>query len=338
MDNLIGRHAEKKLLQNALSSPEAELIAVYGRRRVGKTFLIRMVYHDRLIFEFTGIHEAKFVDQLLNFSQSLQKAMGSSIPLAPPENWLTAFNYLQQYLATKLGTKKSVIFFDEFPWICTPRSGFLQAFEHFWNTWASRQPNLVVVICGSAASWMVENIINNRGGLHNRISKSIRLLPFNLEETESYLKSRKVKLERYQVLLIYMAMGGIPHYLKEIQIGESAAQTIDRLSFTKDGLLKREFTNLYRALFDNAQHHEAVIRALAKKKQGLTRKEIIKTCKLSSGGTTTKLLTELEESGFISQYVPLNKELRDAIYKLSDEYSLFYLKFIEGSRAIGAGT
>jgi AAA+ ATPase superfamily predicted ATPase len=338
MDKLIGRQEEKKILGKALASAEAELIAVYGRRRVGKTFLIRTLYNDRIIFEITGIHEAQLTEQLENFSLSLQKAMGSPVPPAVPDNWIKAFDFLQQYLATKLSGQKSVVLFDEFPWIHTARSGFLQAFEHFWNTWASHQHNLIVVICGSAASWMVENIVNNKGGLHNRISRQIRLLPFNLGETETYLKSRRINLDKYQILQLYMAMGGIPQYLKAIEPGESAAQNIDRLCFTKDGILKGEFKNLYRSLFDNAQHHEAVVRALASKRQGLTRNEIIKASGLSSGGTTTKLFSELEESGFISQYIPFDKDVRDSIYKLSDEYSLFYLKFMEGIKATGAGT
>jgi uncharacterized protein len=338
MEKLIGRDTERKLLEKGLVSKEAELIAVYGRRRVGKTFLIRSVYKDHMAFEFTGIHEASFSDQLENFTISLQKVFKSPIPLAAPDSWLKAFDLLQQYLVARKGKRKSVIFFDEFPWIHTPRSGFLQAFEHFWNTWASRQPGLIVIICGSAASWMIENIVRNKGGLHNRISQTIRLLPFTLGEMETYLTGRGVNLDRYQLLQLYMSMGGIPQYLKAIQPGESAAQHIDRSFFTKDGVLKEEFRNLYQSLFANAQHHIAVVKALARKNAGLTRNEIINVCHLSSGGTTTRLLEELEESGFITPYIPFDKSTKDSIYKLSDEYSIFYLKFIEGARASGAGT
>jgi uncharacterized protein len=336
MEKLIGRDQEKNILHEAVNSADAELIAVYGRRRVGKTFLIREVYKDRIIFELSGIHGAKFNDQLENFSLSLRKTTGNAF--VKPNSWIKAFDMLQQFLERQIQRQKSVVFFDEFPWLHSQKSGFLPAFEHFWNTWASRQPRLIIVICGSAASWMIENIVNNKGGLHNRISRQIRLLPFNLEETEKYLKSRRINLDRYQLLQLYMTMGGIPQYLKAVQPGESAAQSIDRLCFVKDGALKTEFKNLYRSLFDNAEHHEAVVRALARRKQGFTRKEIIETCSLSSGGTTTKLLQELEESGFITQYIPFDKTIKDSVYKLSDEYSLFYLKFIEHAKATGAGT
>ena len=338
MENLIGRDTEKRLLIKALDSPEAELVAMLGRRRVGKTFLIRQVYKHNMVFEFSGVHEATLRRQLLNFSQTMKAATQSAVDITPPSTWIEALHSLQQYLTPILSDKKCVIFFDEFPWIHTPKSGFLQAFDHFWNSWASRQPNLVVVICGSAASWMIHNVVNNRGGLHNRITRKIRLMPFNLAEVEEYLRSRAINLDHYQILQLYMAIGGIPHYLKDIKPGESAAQIIDRICFTKDGLLNGEFKNLYQSLFDKADNHIAIIKALAKTSKGLTRKEIIATCELSSGGTATKLLEELVESGFITPYIPFGKTFRDNIYKLTDEYSLFYLKFMEKARTTGVGT
>lgn len=335
---IIGRDAEKEMLQSMLTSGEAELVAILGRRRVGKTFLIRNFYEQHLVFEYAGVHEAGLEEQLLNFRNALQQAMGSIIPLATPTNWIEAFAFLSELLKVKLLNQPTVVLFDEFPWIHTPKSGFLSAFGHWWNTWASRQGLLKVVICGSAASWMIENIINNRGGLHNRVSRTIRLLPFSLKETEEYLNSRGIRLDQYQILQLYMALGGIPHYLKQVDKGESADHVIDKLFFEKNGLLKVEFANLYRSLFANATHHEAIVRALAKKGRGLSRTEIIELCGFTTGGGTTRLFEELEESGFITQYIPFGKTSRDNIYKLSDEYSLFYLKFIENSRAGGEGT
>jgi len=245
---------------------------------------------------------------------------------------------LKQLLDPLVMEERAIVFFDEFPWIDTPRSGFLPAFENFWNSWASQKKKIIVVICGSAASWMIKKVINNRGGLHNRVTKRIRLLPFTIGETAEYLRQRKVKLDKYQLLQIYMAMGGIPQYLKEIDPGDSAAQTIDRLCFTKDGLLVDEFRNLYHSLFDSAQKHIDIVRALAKKGKGMTRTELIDACTLTSGGYATQLLSELAESGFISTYIPFGKTSKDALFKLTDEYSLFYLKFIEGSKATGPGT
>ncbi|MEO6638480.1 MAG: ATP-binding protein [Ginsengibacter sp.] len=337
MDNIIGRIDEMVLLSNIESSGEAELVAVYGRRRVGKTFLIRNYFEKQLAFEFSGVHNSTLSQQLENFIGSLSVASGS-LPLAQPASWIQAFDLLTQYLKPIVKAQRSVIFFDEFPWVNTPRSGFLPAFENFWNTWASRQKNLIVVICGSAAAWMIQKIINNRGGLHNRVTKRIRLLPFTVGEAEAYLKSRKINLDKYQILQLYMVMGGIPQYLKEVSKGESATQAIDRICFTKDGLLYNEFNNLYQSLFNDASHHVDVIKALAKKGKGLTRGEIIKACKLTSGGGTTQLLEELAESGFITPYIPFDRNVKDSIYKLSDEYSLFYIKFLENSKAAGRDT
>ena len=336
MENVIGRNEEKLLLKKIENSGDPELVAVYGRRRIGKTFLIRNGFSQGPVFEFSGTHNATLNQELENFSLALTKASGG-LQLAIPNSWIQAFQMLTQYITPLLKKERKVIFFDEFPWINSPRSGFLPAFESFWNSFASKEKNLVVVICGSAASWMIKKVVNNRGGLHNRVTRRIRLLPFTVAETAEYLKSRKIKLDKYQVLQIYMAMGGIPQYLKEIEPGESSAQAIDKLCFTKDGLLTDEFKNLYYSLFDSAENHIDIIRALAKKGKGLTRTEIIEACKLTSGGYTTQLLDELKESGFITPYVPFGKTSKDSIYKLTDEYSLFYIKFIENSRARGQG-
>lgn len=338
MEKLIGRKAEINVLKEALTSNEAELVAVYGRRRVGKTFLISQVYSRNLICEFSGVHNAPVREQLDNFRNVIAKALNSSIPPAIPKNWTEAFRLLINFSEPLLKKQKAVIFFDEFPWLSSPKSGFLSAFEYFWNSWGSKQENLIVAICGSAASWMIQNIVNNKGGLHNRITQRMRLLPFTLYETSAYLKTKSVNLDQYQILQVYMALGGIPHYLKEIKKGESATQIIDKLCFTKDGLLVNEFKNLYSSLFEMADRHIAVVKALAAKSSGLTRNEIISECGLVSGGGTTKLLDELIESGFVSTYLPFQKNVKESIYKLTDEYSLFYLKFIEHSRATGQGT
>lgn len=338
MEKLIGRETEKEILNSALQSDEPELIAVYGRRRVGKTFLIRQVFKSNLIFEFSGVHHAPANEQLRNFRDTLANNISFKISLAVPENWTEAFKMLINFATPLLKKQKVVIFFDEFPWLSSAKSGFMSAFEYFWNSWGTKQPNLIVTICGSAASWMIQKVVNNKGGLHNRITKRIRLIPFTLRETAAYLNSRSILLDQYQILQIYMAFGGIPQYLKEIKKGESAAQAIDRVCFTKDGLLQNEFDNLYYSLFDTADKHISIVKALASKASGLTRKDIILACSLSSGGTTTKILDELIESGFVSAYVPFEKNSRDIIYKLSDEFSRFYLKFIDNSRAGGQGT
>ena len=337
MEDIAGREEERILLSKIEQSGEPELIAVYGRRRVGKTYLIRYAYRKQMAFECSGIHNATLHQQLENFGIALSKATGK-MPAGQPTSWTEAFGMLTDYLSPIIKKQRKVIFIDEFPWMSTPRSGFMQAFEHFWNAWASQQKNLIVVICGSAAAWMIQKVINNRGGLHNRVTRRIRLLPFTLGETATFLRKRKVNLDQYQVLQLYMAMGGIPQYLKEVRAGESAMQAIDRTCFTKDGLLHDEFKNLFLSLFDDATYHMNVVRALAGKGSGLTRSEIIKVCKLTSGGGTTQLLEELTESGFIASYIPFDRTARESIYKLTDEYSHFYIKFIERSRAGGAGT
>lgn len=336
MDTIIGRKNEQEILNKILKSGEPELIAIYGRRRVGKTFLIRNVYEKQIAFEFSGIHNAILDQQLENFATALTIAAGNK--MGQPRSWIEAFTMLINYLTPLIKKQRRVIFLDEFPWANTRRSGFLQAFENFWNTWASRQKNLIVVICGSAAAWMIQKVVNNKGGLYNRVTRKIRLLPFTVGETEEFLRLRKINLDRFQILQLYMAMGGIPHYLRNVEVGESAAKAIDKMCFTKDGVLTGEFKQLFQSLFDKADDHIAVVKALARKRIGLSRNEIIKECRLTSGGGTTNLLEELTESGFITPYIPFGKTVKEAIYWLTDEYTHFYLTFIEGSKFYGDGS
>lgn len=331
MNKLIGRQDEINSMQQLLKSNEAEMLAVIGRRRVGKTFLIQNAFKKHLFFEITGIQNASKKEQLFNFTRQFTLSSKKPISLPNISSWYEAFIHLETYLESSKSSRKRVLFFDELPWLASPKSEFLEALSHFWNNWANTQ-NILVVICGSAASWMIDKVIHNKGGLHNRVTKLIRLQPFSLYETELYLKSRKVKLSRYQIAQIYMVMGGIPHYLKEIEIGLSAAQNIDKICFKKDGLLKDEFIKLYPALFSNATKHTTIIKVLAKKWKGFSREEILATSKLSDGGTFTKVLEELENSGFITSYFPFGKKKKDKLFRLTDEYSLFYLRFIDNNR------
>jgi hypothetical protein len=333
---LIGREKEVAALQSLLTTGEAELVSVIGRRRVGKTFLVQSVYAKRIAFEITGMQNASTKEQLENFAIALNLYSKSALPVQTPKTWLEAFRLLILYLESTAISQKRVIFFDEMPWLATHRSGFLNAFGFFWNSWAVKN-NIVVVICGSAASWMIQKVVHNKGGLYNRITKRIHLRPFSLYETELYLKSRGLHLNRYQITELYMAMGGIAHYLKEIQLGESVAQNIDRICFDPGGPLYDEFGQLYPALFDQAENHIAVVRALASKRSGLSRSEIIDITKIANGGGLSKTLEELHHSGFIAEYLPFGRQKRDTMYRLTDEYSLFYLTFIETLRLEGAG-
>jgi len=334
---VIGREDEKSILDDISASDRAELVAVYGRRRVGKTYLIKTHLAKQINFHYSGLHNVELETQLEKFATEMGKQLNGGLPLPVPANWFAAFDMLQSLLQKKMRQKKVIVFLDEFPWMNTVKSNFLPAFENFWNTWASSKNNIAVILCGSAAAWMIQNVVRNRGGLHNRITRKIPLLPFNLYETELFLQHRNIKLNRYQVTQLYMAMGGIPQYLALLKPGLSTAQLIDRECFSKNGFLYNEFTDLYRSLFDNADRYMKVIRALAAKPMGMTRNGIIKTCKLQSGGSTTSLLEELSSSGFITPYTPYGKKIKDSVYMLTDEYSLFYLKFIEPAKASGKG-
>jgi uncharacterized protein len=324
----IGREKETAVLHEAFASREAEMVAIIGRRRIGKTALIKHVYAEHIDFEATGVQNAPLTEQLQNFALRLNDTFHDGAAVFKPSNWLEAFYLLGAALDRQKKEGRMVVFLDELPWFDSHKSGFIRGLGYFWNSWAVNK-DIVVVICGSAASWMIENVVNDRGGLHNRITKQIHLKPFTLSETERYFQSRYINFNPYQIVQIYLAIGGVPHYLKAIKGDKSAVQNIDALCFAEGGLLKNEFSRLYSSLFDEAEQHIAVIRALAKGRQGLTRMAILAASELPDNGKTSKVLEELAESGFITAYYPYQKVKKDMLYRLTDEYSLFYLQFIE---------
>ncbi len=328
---MVGRENERTLFQNILKSGSSEFVAVYGRRRVGKTYLIREVFNNNFHFHLTGMAKASLRQQLMNFHTALKKrSPEKNFPV--PATWFEAFQQLIEYLENSTDDRK-VIFIDELPWIDTAKSNCISALEHFWNSWASARKDVVLIVCGSAASWMLNKLINNTGGLHNRVTKKIKLLPFTLKECELFLAEKKFNWNRYQLVEAYMAMGGIPYYWNSLEPGYSAAQNIDKLFFSANGLLREEFQNLLASLFKNPANHVPIVEALGTKAKGLSREEIIKHAKWVSSGTATKAINELEASGFIRKYVPFNKKAKESIYQLIDHYSLFYLRFIKDNKS-----
>jgi AAA+ ATPase superfamily predicted ATPase len=324
---IIGRKEEQLILKEAYSSKNPEFLAVTGRRRVGKTYLIRTYFDGQIDFDFSGIFNATYRQQLKNFQVALSSQFKRKSSLPRPNSWLDAFIQLAEQLRQFRKNRRLIVFLDEMPWLDTHRSNFLTGLDWFWNSWAS-QNNILLVVCGSATSWMIKHLYNNRGGLHNRVTKRLHLSPLNLNESKAYLAHQDIVLSDYQVLQLYMAMGGIPYYLKEVRKGESATQAIERICFQDNGLLASEFDNLYKALFDNSDSHERVIQALGSKMKGLTRKELLAVVGLKDGGTFSNVLNELEWCNFISRTYPFGKKKKEMLYRLRDEYSIFFLKFI----------
>lgn len=332
---VIGRTAEMKALKSYLDSGKSEFVALYGRRRVGKTFLIRMAAEDKFSFYVTGVHDATKAEQLTAFAIAMQKYSGSE-RLNIQKNWILAFYELSRYLES-LPKGKKVIFIDELPWMDTPKSGFIAALENFWNSWAALRDDVKLIVCGSATSWMINNLIHSRGGLHNRLTHHLLLEPFCLRECEEYFKEYGFSYSRKQIAECYMVMGGIPYYMSMMDRSKSLAQNIDALFFSPNAELKDEFSDLYQALFKNAGPHIKVITALSTKGIGLTRKEIIAATGLTDNGAFSTVLEELENCGFIREYSPFgsnvsqNRKRLDSssLYQMIDFYTLFYFRFIE---------
>ena len=323
---IIGRKEEQQILHSAVQSENSEFVAVYGRRRVGKTYLIRETFGYKFTFQHTGLAKGNTKEQLFSFAISLRDAGYDDCPI--PKSWLEAFSLLSAYLKNSADEKK-IVFLDELPWMDTPRSNFISAFEHFWNGWASARKDIVLIICGSATSWIINKVINDHGGLHNRVTKQIALQPFTLKECEMFAQSKGLEMSRYQLAECYMVFGGIPYYWSLLEKGLSLAQNIDKIIFAKNGKLSNEFNQLYASLFKSPEQYIDIVTALGKKKVGMTREEIIAATDKYSNGALSKVLDELEYCGFIRKYNGFDKKSKQAIYQLIDNYTLFYFKFIQ---------
>ena len=330
MEKLIGRENEAKELERSLKSDRSEFVVVYGRRRVGKTFLIRKFFNDTYTFQYVGAHKASKQEQLSNFKKAINKYFGDNSS-SDISSWPEAFSALEKNLEQLDKRKRKVIFFDEMPWIDNKRSGFVAALEYFWNSWVMGRDDIVLIACGSATSWMIDKLVENKGGLRGRITKRIYLHPFTLHECKAYLESRNFDWDEYIILQNYMVMGGIPYYLSLLNPKLSLQQNIDYLFFKKGSMLKDEFQELYNALFNKADRYIAIVKALSEHKEGMTRKEIEVKTKVS-GGELTKLLANLENCDFITAHNHIGRKVKDTIFRLVDFYTLFYFKFIAHNR------
>ena len=335
---MIGRSKEIKELNKLYDRNRAELVAVYGRRRVGKTYLIDETFAGRITFRHAGLspadEEAKGLlrAQLDHFYHSL--ILFGMEKASKPESWLDAFLLLEQFLQKIDDGSRQLVFLDELPWLDTPRSGFIRAFEGFWNNWGCHRKNLMVIVCGSANSWMMNNLINDHGGLYNRVTYEIKLSPFTLRECEQFFQASNVRLSRYDIAQSYMIFGGIPYYLGYFDGEYSLAQNVDRIIFARNAKLKDEYDRLYRSVFVNPDTEKAIVACLATRNAGYTRNELASKLGFSDGGRLSRNLNALIASDFIVKYVPFGLGKREEHYKVIDPFCLFYLHFVHSMNEV----
>lgn len=322
---MVGRHNEKKQLLRAFESENSEFVAIYGRRRVGKTFLVRETFGGGFVFQHSGLKKKSTVIQLDRFRESLVEHGYEECPEL--KNWYKAFDALK-VVVKRSGERKKVVFIDEMPWMDRPNSNFVSALENFWNGWASARKDVLLIVCGSASSWILRKVVHNKEGLHNRVTYRIPLKQFCLSECEEYANSLGLEMTRPQILECYMVLGGIPYYWHYLERGLSVAQNIDELFFAGNDKLENEFEELYESLFQSPQPYVKVVEALAKKKSGLLRDEVVSESGLADSGKLTEILKDLERCGFIRRYVPMGRISRGSIYQLIDNFTLFYYQYV----------
>lgn len=332
MTMITARQKEWKVLELFYSSNDPEFLAIYGRRRVGKTILINTFCEaqEGVFYSVSGTRNAPLATQLANFIERIGEVFYNGAKLQEVKSWREAFRVLTDAMKTVPPDKKIMIFFDEFPWMATKNSHLLQSLDYYWNQYWSKDARIKLVICGSSASWIINKIIRNKGGLHNRITREVHLEPFNLADTKEYLHSRGVKLNNKEIVEIYMALGGIPYYLRKIEKGLSASQIIESLAFQRKSFLLEEFDKLFEALFDDAAIYIEIVRMIAQNRYGISQSDLIKKISgLTQGGEAKRKLTALEETGFVIRFKPYGYKRKGNYYRVTDEYTLFYFHWIE---------
>ena len=327
---MVGRVKEQRKLRELFDSNESEFVVVYGRRRIGKTYLVRETFDGEFAFCHSGLARSGMMKQLQLFRSSLKEYGYEDCPRLT--NWIDAFDALK-VAVKKCELTRKVVFIDEMPWMDTPKSGFVSALENFWNGWASARKDILLVVCGSATSWIIDKVLKNKGGLHDRVTEEISLAPFSLHECEEYAESRGLGYSRRMVMEAYMALGGVPYYWRMLRRGMSPAQDFDELFFSPTGRLRREFDELYASLFKRKEPYVAIVTALGAKGDGLTRDELLSASGLADGGRSGRYLEELEECGFIRRFQAMGMRTKGAVYQLVDCFTLFYLNFCEGGNA-----
>ena len=324
---LIAREQECARLQKCLESDRSELVTIYGRRRVGKTYLVDEFFNQKYDFTCVGVHRGTKAVQLRNFAKQLKRAMGTKT-MPKFADWMDAFDAMEDYLASLPEGRKKVVFIDEMPWMDSGKSDFVMALENFWNGWAARRRDIVMIATGSASSWMVEKIEENEGGLHARVTCRLHLKQFSLGETEEYLRSRGCRWDRYQMMQCYMVMGGVPYYLSLLDVKQSVAQNIDRLFFEEKAELKNEFDDLYNALFKYAERYISIVTMLYDNRKGLTREEINRLYAYPDDNLT-KIIRNLVQCDFVKETAQYNKGEKAILYRLTDFFTIFHLKFMK---------
>ena len=336
--SIIGREEEIAVLERLYNSKKSEFLAIYGRRRVGKSFLVSEVYGTKIVFKSVGTYlkdndrnyETYRRLQLDHFYDALLLS-GLGKEEQRPANWREAFLLLRKLLAG-IRMRRKVVLIDELPWLAGPQSSEMIAeLGYFWNSWADDQRNIVLVVCGSATSWMLDNVIRDYGGLHGRLTGVIKLKPFTLAECARYYRKNGFRLSQYEMCIGYMALGGVPFYLDKLRNDLTMTENIDAIFFA-DEKIHQEYKDVYAGLYASKDRYVDIVKALGARFYGMTQAEIAIHLGIGRGGTLSQMIDNLVESGIIRKYPRYGKQRVEMVYQLKDFFSLFYLRFVEGTQ------
>jgi len=327
----IGRKKELESLDLLLKKKSASLVVIRGRRRVGKSRLIKEFVSDKKHWIFSGIPPVPGITkqrQLDAFSAQVAHNLG--MPKIQVSEWLEHFNFLGQ----QAKGQKIVIVFDEISWMGSEDPDFLGQLKTAWDLTFSENPELIFILCGSVSSWIEDNILKSTGFV-GRISVDMVLEELSIAESGEFWGARKNKVSPYEKFKMLSVTGGIPKYLEEIIATQSAEDNIHRLCFQSDGLLFREFDQIFSDLFSKrAQTYSDIVKTLAH--SSLTLDEVCEKLDVEKSGSVSSCLDDLELAGFIQEDCTWNlsskAESHLKKFRLKDNYLRFYLRYIEPNK------
>ena len=327
---IIGRREEIRELEKCEKSKKSELVCVYGRRRVGKTYLVEQSFANLFAFRATGVESGNTRTQLKSFYQRLVEAGDTERRV--PQDWFEAFSRLERILAAENIRRsihgKRIVFFDEFPWFATPRSDFLEAFGEFWNRCGTAQGDFLFIICGSATSWIIKNILEDTGSLYNRVTSQIFLRPFSLRETELYMESRVFGWSRRQIVECQMIFGGLPYFFDLLNPDESLTWNINALIFKPHALLRHESKKLLEATLKKSPAYNDILKCLSSHYYGMQKNACFASLDISQG-TFSRAVEDLIKCGYVHESVDRYSKGHPLRLQLIDPFLLFHYNFLE---------
>jgi hypothetical protein len=321
----VGRKNELRMLNDAYRSGKDELVVLYGRRRIGKSSLVkRFAEKKKAYYEFEALEGETTPGQINHFLQQLKKQIDDPIlDSVRFANWEQVFTYLTEKVINRKSKVKKILFLDELPWMAAGRIRLVSLLKYYWdNHWKSK--HVMLILCGSVASFMVKKVLHSNA-LYGRTTIEILLKGFSPEEAARLLSKKRSREETLNYQLVF---GGVPKYLEQINTSQSFNKNMNTLCFSPHGIMLKEVERIFYSQFREPRTYLKIINLL---KNGIfSLSEISSKTKIPSGGGLKQYLKNLERAEMIRSYIPFDRSGNSKFkkYTLADEFLVFFFKYM----------